>query len=96
MQQADMRIDALDDFAVELQHQTQHAVRRRMLRSEVDGEIAEVLVGHWRHPLWAVRQSAIGNRQSARFRAFISDFPGALHVSNEAKKHFADKLATRQ
>ena len=41
MQQADMRIDAFDDFAVELEHQTQHAMRRRVLRPEVDGEIAE-------------------------------------------------------
>ena len=46
MQQADMRIDARNDFAVEFQHQTQHAVRRRMLRSEVDGEVAKVLFGH--------------------------------------------------
>jgi len=35
MKQADMRIDALDDFAVELQHQAQHAVRRRMLRAQL-------------------------------------------------------------
>ena len=42
MQQADMRIDALDHLAVELQHQAQHAMRRRMLRPEIDGEIAEV------------------------------------------------------
>ncbi len=28
MQQADMRIDALDHLAVELEHQAQHAVRR--------------------------------------------------------------------
>ena len=42
MKQADMRIDAGDDLAVKLQHQAQHAVRRRMLRSEVDGEIAEL------------------------------------------------------
>ena len=41
MQQPDMRIDALDDLAVELQHQPQHAVRRRMLRPEIDGEVAE-------------------------------------------------------
>jgi hypothetical protein len=41
MQQADMRIDALDDLAVELQHQAQHAVRRRMLRAEVDVEVAD-------------------------------------------------------
>ena len=36
MQQADMRIDARDDFAVQLQHQAQHAMRRRMLRPEID------------------------------------------------------------
>ena len=42
MQQPDMRIDALDDLAVELQHQAQHAVRGRMLRPEIDGEVAEV------------------------------------------------------
>ena len=36
MQQADMRIDALDDLAVELQDKAQHAVGRRMLRAEVD------------------------------------------------------------
>ena len=35
-----MRIDALDDFAVEFENKAQHAVRRRMLRTEVDGEIA--------------------------------------------------------
>ena len=44
MQQADMRIDALDHLAVELQHQAQHAVRGRMLRPEIDGEVAEVLL----------------------------------------------------
>ena len=37
-----MRIDALDDFAVEFQHEAQHAVRRRMLRPEVDRKIAEI------------------------------------------------------
>ena len=41
-----MRIDARDHLAVELQHQAQHAVRRRMLRSEVDGEVAKVLLVH--------------------------------------------------
>jgi hypothetical protein len=29
MQQADVRVGALDDLAVEFQHQAQHAVRRR-------------------------------------------------------------------
>ncbi|MEZ5891773.1 MAG: hypothetical protein R3C58_01295 [Parvularculaceae bacterium] len=39
MKEADMRIDALDDFAVKLEHKTQNAVRRRVLRPEIDGEI---------------------------------------------------------
>ena len=38
MQQSDMRIDALNDFPVKLQHQPQHAVRGGMLRSEIDAE----------------------------------------------------------
>ncbi len=38
-----MRIDALDDFAVEFEHETQHAMRRGVLRPEIDREIAEVL-----------------------------------------------------
>ena len=41
VQQPDMRIDPLHNLAVELEHQTQHAVRRRVLRPEVDREIAE-------------------------------------------------------
>ena len=41
-----MRIDALDHLAVELEHQPQHAVRRRMLRPEIDGEIADCGFGH--------------------------------------------------
>ena len=43
MEQPDMRIDALDDFAIEFKHKTQHAVGRRMLRPEIDREIAEAL-----------------------------------------------------
>ncbi len=39
VQQADVRIGALDDFAVQLQHQAQHAVRGRVLRAEVQGVI---------------------------------------------------------
>ena len=46
VQQADVRIDPLDDLAVELQHKPQHAVRRRMLRSEVDVEVADVVFVH--------------------------------------------------
>ena len=46
VQQADMRIDAVDHLAVELEHETQHAVRGRMLRPEVDVEVADGSLGH--------------------------------------------------
>ena len=46
VKQADMRVDAGNDLTVELEHQTQHAVRGRMLRSEIDGEIAKGGFGH--------------------------------------------------
>ena len=39
MQQADMRIHAGDDLAVQVQDQAQHAMRRRMLRPEIDGQL---------------------------------------------------------
>src|SRR5580698_4883558 len=53
MQQADMRIDTLDDFTVELQHQAQHAVSCRMLRPEVDCEIALRSGGFSHHATFA-------------------------------------------
>src|SRR5262245_52197311 len=42
MEQADMRIDALDHLAVELEHEPEHAMGGRMLRAEIDGELALV------------------------------------------------------
>jgi hypothetical protein len=42
MQQADMRVGALDHFAVELEHQAQHTMRRRMLRPKVHGVVANL------------------------------------------------------
>ena len=35
--------DELRNFTVKLQHETQHPVRRRMLRAEIDGEVAQVV-----------------------------------------------------
>jgi hypothetical protein len=46
VQEADVRIDALDHLAVQLQHQAQHTVRRRMLGTEVDVELADVCLWH--------------------------------------------------
>ena len=44
VEQSDMRIDAFDDLAVELHHHPQHAVRRRVLRPEVDRVIGDHFV----------------------------------------------------
>jgi hypothetical protein len=44
MEQADVRIDPFDDFAVEFHHHAQHAVCRRVLGPEVDRVIGDDLV----------------------------------------------------
>ena len=46
VEQSDMRVDALDHLAVELEHQPQNTMRRRMLRPEVDVEGADVGFRH--------------------------------------------------
>ncbi len=46
MQQADMRIAALDDLAVHLDDEAQHAVGRRVLRPEVHRQGLDLDVGH--------------------------------------------------
>ena len=48
VQQADVRIGALDHFAVELQHQAQHAVRGRVLRTEVQRVVLDFSHGRSR------------------------------------------------
>jgi hypothetical protein len=46
MQEANMRIDTRNDLTIQLKHETQHTMRRRMLRSEIDGKIAKILFVH--------------------------------------------------
>ena len=46
MKQADMGIGAVDDLAVELKHQTQHPVGRRMLGSEIHGIVVYPVFRH--------------------------------------------------
>jgi hypothetical protein len=48
VQKADMRVNTLDELTVELQYQTQYAMRRRMLGPEIEGEIAQMSFGHGR------------------------------------------------
>ena len=42
VQETDVRIGALDHFAVELEHETQHAVRRRVLRPKIHRVVADL------------------------------------------------------
>src|SRR3546814_8318497 len=50
MQQADVRVGALDHLAVHLQHQAQHAMRGRMLRPEVERQRLDLDFGHQAFP----------------------------------------------
>src|SRR6202023_3890826 len=70
MEQSDMRIDALHHFAVKLKHEAQYAMRRWMLRAEVDCEIARCGFGH--HTI------------SATFAAFVAT--RALNLSHMTTK----------
>jgi len=46
VQKSDMRIDALDDLAMELDYEPQDTVGRRVLGAKIDGEIANSGFGH--------------------------------------------------
>jgi hypothetical protein len=48
VQVADRRHHRLDEFAIELQHQTEHAVRAGVLRPHVDGHRFGANLGHMR------------------------------------------------
>jgi hypothetical protein len=62
MQEPDMRIDTLHDLSVELQHKAQHAVRRRMLRPEIDREVADGGFSHFEIYSLALAFSSPGSR----------------------------------
>ena len=67
MKQTNVRIGALNDFAVKLKHQSQHPVRGRMLRSEVQCVVLDLshrvslALGH--NPL---RESRAAHSRAAR------------------------------
>ena len=46
MQQSNVRINAHNDFAVELKHKPQDTMRRRMLWPKINSEIAKSSFGH--------------------------------------------------
>ena len=60
VQQADVRVRALDHLAVELEHEPQHAVRRRVLRPKVHRVVAD-----FSHGLWASANRLPGPQHAA-------------------------------
>src|SRR5262249_22491219 len=62
MEEPDMRIGALDNLAVHLEDQPEHAMRRRMLRSDIDGVVVDLddapALGFRR---WGYRRAAHGS-----------------------------------
>ena len=61
VQEADVRIRSLDGLSVHLQDQAQHPVRGRMLRPEVQREVANLGHPTRPHPGCRPRQPATGN-----------------------------------
>ena len=59
MQQADVRVGTLDDLAVQLQHQAQHAVRGRVLRPEI-----QRVVFYFSHGVCRLRRRLIQARRN--------------------------------
>ncbi len=74
VQKADMRIDALDDFAIELENETQNTVRGRVLRSEVDRKVANVMFSH-SDALRAGNWHRTANREASRDPSLIAISP---------------------
>ena len=64
VQEADVRIGTLDDFAVHFENQTEYAVCRGVLRPEVQGVIADFLGAH--DFTWACSDCACCQRESSR------------------------------
>ncbi len=58
VQEADVGIDALDQLAVELEHEAQNAVRGGMLRPEVEVERADLCLSHRISPSCKLRDAS--------------------------------------
>ena len=46
VEQPNVRVDALDQLAIQLQHEAEHAVCRRMLRPEINCECTDFGLAH--------------------------------------------------
>ncbi len=65
VQQTDVRVGALNDFTVQFEHETQYPVGRRVLRTEVECEIADI--SHVPDPRRCLRARCAGCSHVARW-----------------------------
>ena len=72
VQQTDMRIDASYQLAIQFQHQTQHAVRCRVLWAEIDGELAIIHRPRMRGQVVLVILERINSSTERARRGFVS------------------------
>src|SRR5260370_33498994 len=77
MQEPDVRIHAFHYLAVELEHQTQYAVRRGVLRSEIDGKVAQLGFSRSSDRCIAQRQSLFASRYSPALPSPAFSSPGS-------------------
>src|SRR5262249_24819572 len=75
MQETDVRIDPLHHLAIELQNKPQHAMRGRVLRSEIDREIAVQGIAHSDLDRLAVCRANV-----SRQHRFLGDCPAQKQV----------------
>src|SRR5207253_2863104 len=66
MQEADVRIDPLDNLAVKLEHKPEHAMGGWMLGPEVDGEIAVRGFRHGEPPKYVKRPLKPAGSEAAK------------------------------
>ena len=71
MKEADVRVDAFDNFAVEFENEPQDSMRRRMLRAKIDRKIADRIIAHG-SDLQLISFNSPGPGQCGLFLAFSS------------------------
>jgi hypothetical protein len=79
VEQPNMRIDALDNLAVEFQDEAQNAMRRRVLRPKIYGEVPAWSIGHSGFVCCTVNTTSV-----ARFRPFHQQWSWVAILASSA------------
>ncbi|GBF27635.1 hypothetical protein MnTg02_02692 [bacterium MnTg02] len=69
VKETDMRINPLHDLSIKFENETQNAMSRRMLRTEIDAEISDFCFGHRSKSLLVLFDDAGSLLKPYRFRS---------------------------